>query len=61
MENATTPWPVLVSYRLRRLPVNRLGPPMQQIADWLKQLGMSEYAKPFAENRIDFSRRLRLS
>jgi hypothetical protein len=34
---------------------------MQQIADWLKQLGMSEYAKPFAENRIDFSRRLRLS
>src|ERR1700686_2963263 len=28
---------------------------MQQITDWLKTLGMSEYAKPFAENRIDFS------
>ncbi len=25
------------------------------MADWLKKLGMSEYAKPFAENRIDFS------
>ena len=28
---------------------------MQQIADWLNQLGMSEYAQRFAENRIDFS------
>src|SRR5262245_22248581 len=28
---------------------------MQQIADWLEKLGMSEYAKCFAENRIDFS------
>ena len=28
---------------------------MQQIADWLKTLGMSEYAALFAENRIDFS------
>ena len=28
---------------------------MQQIADWLEKLGMSEYAKRFAENRIDFS------
>jgi SAM domain (Sterile alpha motif) len=28
---------------------------MQQIADWLQTLGMSEYAKSFAENRIDFS------
>jgi hypothetical protein len=28
---------------------------MQRIADWLEKLGMSEYAKPFAENRIDFS------
>jgi class 3 adenylate cyclase len=26
-----------------------------QIADWLKELGMSEYAQRFAENRIDFS------
>ena len=28
---------------------------MQQIADWLEKLGMSEYAHRFAENRIDFS------
>ena len=28
---------------------------MQQIADWLKQLGMSEYAERFAENHIDVS------
>ena len=28
---------------------------MQQIADWLERLGMSEYAQRFAENRIDFS------
>jgi hypothetical protein len=28
---------------------------MQQIVDWLKKLGMSEYAERFAENRIDFS------
>ena len=28
---------------------------MQQIADWLEKLGMSEYAECFAENRIDFS------
>jgi class 3 adenylate cyclase len=28
---------------------------MQPIADWLEKLGMSEYAKSFAENRIDFS------
>jgi class 3 adenylate cyclase len=28
---------------------------MQQIADWLKTLGMSEYAERFAENAIDFS------
>src|SRR5215471_4622604 len=28
---------------------------MQQIADWLERLGMSEYAKAFAESRIDFS------
>lgn len=27
----------------------------QQIADWLRKLGMSEYAQRFAENRIDFS------
>ena len=28
---------------------------MQQMADWLEKLGMSEYAKPFAENGIDVS------
>src|SRR6516162_9634162 len=28
---------------------------MQQIADWLGKLGMSEYTQRFAENRIDFS------
>jgi class 3 adenylate cyclase len=32
-----------------------MGPAMQQIADWLKKLGMSEYAQRFAENRVDFS------
>jgi class 3 adenylate cyclase len=28
---------------------------MHQVADWLQKLGLSEYAKRFAENRIDFS------
>jgi class 3 adenylate cyclase len=28
---------------------------MRQVSDWLNQLGMSEYAQRFAENRIDFS------
>jgi uncharacterized protein YjiS (DUF1127 family) len=28
---------------------------MQQIADWLEKLGMSEYTERFTENRIDFS------
>jgi SAM domain (Sterile alpha motif) len=28
---------------------------MQQIADWLKKLGMSEYTERFASNRIDLS------
>jgi SAM domain (Sterile alpha motif) len=28
---------------------------MQQIADWLEKLGMSEYAKSFADDKIDFS------
>ena len=26
---------------------------MQRIADWLKKLGMSEYAERFAENDIE--------
>ena len=28
---------------------------MQQIADWLEKLGMSEYARCFAENDIDLT------
>jgi hypothetical protein len=28
---------------------------MQQIADWLKSLGLSEYVERFAENGIDVS------
>src|SRR5215470_7404051 len=28
---------------------------MQQIAEWLEKLGMSEYERCFAENRVDFS------
>jgi hypothetical protein len=28
---------------------------MQEIADWPEKLGMAEYAKAFAENRIDVS------
>ena len=28
---------------------------MQQIAEWLKQLGMSEYTQRFADNDIDFA------
>jgi SAM domain (Sterile alpha motif) len=28
---------------------------MQQIAHWLKTLGMAEYAERFAENGIDIS------
>jgi SAM domain (Sterile alpha motif) len=28
---------------------------MQQMADWLEELGMSEYAERFAEKRIDLS------
>jgi hypothetical protein len=28
---------------------------MQDLAQWLKELGMSEYAQCFAENKIDVS------
>ena len=28
---------------------------MQQIADWLKTLGLTQYAQAFADNDIDFS------
>ena len=34
---------------------------MQKIAEWLAELGMSEYAQRFAENRIDLSVPLVLS
>src|SRR6478672_4592918 len=42
------------------LPETRLdrrgrGITMQQIADWLEKLGLSEYAERFAENGIDIS------
>ena len=30
------------------------GAAMQQVADWLEKLGMSEYAQRFAENRHRF-------
>ena len=33
----------------------RHGNPMQQIADWLKKLGMAQYAQAFSDNDIDFS------
>jgi SAM domain (Sterile alpha motif) len=35
--------------------VREEGASMHAIADWLKELGMSEYADRFAENRIDLS------
>ena len=37
------------------MPVKRRGAAMQQIADWLQKLGMSEYAERFAESDIDTS------
>src|SRR5215472_7891994 len=46
-------------YKLRSARVEKLGQAtavaMQQIADWLKKLGMSEYTDRFVENRIDLS------
>ena len=51
---ATTFWSELISFSpsvCRR----KTGPPMRHVSDWLDQLGMSEYAQRFAENRIDFS------
>src|SRR6516165_9204997 len=33
----------------------RRGPPMQQITDWLEQLGLGQYAQRFAENDITFA------
>ena len=28
---------------------------MQQVAEWLEQIGMSEYGQSFVENAIDFN------
>jgi SAM domain (Sterile alpha motif) len=53
IQHATRPRQVLVSFCGCRL--NGTGRPMQQIADWLKQLGLSEYAQRFAANDIDLS------
>jgi len=41
---------VEISVMTRR---ERLVTAMQQIADWLKKLGMSEYTERFVENHID--------
>jgi hypothetical protein len=41
--------------KLRDAVVGTLAVAMEQIADWLKRRGMSEYAQRFAENRIDLS------
>ena len=38
-----------------RLGDDTMGAAVQQVADWLEKLGMSEYAKRFAENDIDFT------
>jgi class 3 adenylate cyclase len=35
--------------------VETVGGLMQQIADWLKKLGMAQYAQVFSDNDIDFS------
>jgi class 3 adenylate cyclase/tetratricopeptide (TPR) repeat protein len=46
----------LISFSVLRLGAKQHeAPPMRQVSDWLNQLGMSEYAQRFAENRIDFS------
>ena len=46
-------------YRLSSLSLsghdNSRGDAMQEVADWLKKLGMSEYAPRFAENAIDLA------
>ena len=35
--------------------MNLTGNALEQIAQWLEKLGMSEYAQRFAENDIDFT------
>jgi hypothetical protein len=46
---------VALSRSSARKTVREEGAAMQQIADWLEKLGMSEYAQCFAENDINFS------
>ena len=46
--NSLLPW-----WKTRSLPDRIAVTAMQQIADWLKKLGMSEYAQLFADNSID--------
>jgi class 3 adenylate cyclase len=41
--------------KARQATTRALVAAMQQIADWLKELGMSEYAESFADNDIDIS------
>jgi hypothetical protein len=41
--------------KLAQATINSRGAAMQQIADWVKQLGMSEYTERFAEKKIDIS------
>ena len=36
-------------------PINREGAVMQQIANWLQNLGLGQYAQRFAENDINFA------
>jgi hypothetical protein len=45
----------LLPYLESSAPDGTAGAAMQQIADWLKKLGMSEYAQRFADNDIDAS------
>ena len=42
----------MVSFLIRQSSVK---PQMRQVTDWLGKLGMSEYARRFADNDIDFS------
>ena len=46
---------VKLSVRRVPKPESEPGAAMKEIADWLKKLGMSEYAQRFAENGIDVS------
>ena len=49
------PYRTLVGYTLGCRSRRCTGAVMQQVAEWLEALGMSEYVQRFAENRIDSS------